>query len=334
MLRLLMKFCFMLKMSFKKVRLFFMSKNKKYTHLYIGTPTHGNLGDQQIRVSTIEMLKDNHIKFIEINMSEFYYFQDLLFKNVKTILLHGGGNVGDEYLYDVMIRDHVIRKFKDKKIIILPQTVYYNDPSGYELKITKAIFESHPNLTLFLREKTSYELAKKYFNVKCIMTPDIVLYSDYTRNLKRKNALMLLRNDVEKSTKKEEINNIVNVFNDMGKKVAISDTCVSNNRVTTKRKSQLKKLFKKISSSEIVITDRMHGMIFCAITNTPCIVLSNYNHKIKDTYLWLEDLDYINFVENIDSIDISGLAHKLITRQSKWEPLKNKFDILIDEILN
>lgn len=332
MLNVIKKSFFLLKIIFKRAILVLKSKSKKYTHLYIGTPTHGNLGDQQIRVSTIEMLKDLNIKFIEINIAEFYYLQDIAFKNIKTILLHGGGNIGDEYLYDAMIRDHVIRKYQDKKIIIFPQTIFYKDINGSELKITKSVFETHPNLTLDLREKTSYEFAKNNFKVKSILTPDIVMYSNYSKALKRKNVLMLLRHDVEKTTKQQDIDSIISSFKEMGKKVTLSDTCVSNKRETTKRKHQLKRLFKKISSAEIVVTDRLHGMIFCAITNTPCIVLSNYNHKIKDSYLWLKNLDYIHFEENVEEINIQKLTQKLTHGKSKWKPLRHEFEKLINGI--
>ena len=40
-----------------------------------------------------------------------------------------------------------------------------------------------------------------------------------------------------------------------------------------------------------------YGMVFCAITGTPCIALSNYNHKVKETYRWLQQLPYIRFYE-------------------------------------
>ena len=42
--------------------------------------------------------------------------------------------------------------------------------------------------------------------------------------------------------------------------------------------------FKDFQKSELVITDRLHGMIFCYITKTPCIVMPNNNHKILMTY--------------------------------------------------
>ena len=41
-------------------------------------------------------------------------------------------------------------------------------------------------------------------------------------------------------------------------------------------------------------------MIFAAITGTPCIVFSNYNHKVKGTYDWISYLSYIKYVENVE----------------------------------
>ena len=51
-----------------------------------------------------------------------------------------------------------------------------------------------------------------------------------------------------------------------------------------------------------MITDRLHGMVFCAITGTPCIVLSNNHHKVKGTYEWIKHLDYIKYVTDIAEV--------------------------------
>ena len=41
-------------------------------------------------------------------------------------------------------------------------------------------------------------------------------------------------------------------------------------------------------------------MAFAALTETPCVVFSNYNHKVKGTYQWLKHLPYIKYVESVD----------------------------------
>lgn len=52
-----------------------------------------------------------------------------------------------------------------------------------------------------------------------------------------------------------------------------------------------------------MITDRLHGMIFCAITGTNCIVLNSKSPKLRGCYEWIKHLGYIRFVENIDDIE-------------------------------
>ena len=42
-------------------------------------------------------------------------------------------------------------------------------------------------------------------------------------------------------------------------------------------------------------------MIFCAITQTPCIVIDNSNRKVSSLYeTWLQNLDYIKLIKKID----------------------------------
>lgn len=51
-----------------------------------------------------------------------------------------------------------------------------------------------------------------------------------------------------------------------------------------------------------MITDRLHGMIFCAITGTPCVVINSKSPKVRDCYEWIKDLDYIQFCDDIDNL--------------------------------
>jgi pyruvyl transferase EpsI len=63
--------------------------------------------------------------------------------------------------------------------------------------------------------------------------------------------------------------------------------------------------------SKLVITDRLHGMIFATITGTPCIVFGNNHHKVRESYEWIKYLPYIEFVESVDEAKeaIARLAH-------------------------
>lgn len=314
-------------------------KRSKYNCVYIGTPFYGNLGDQQIRTSALEFLKSLNIKYIEIDYRLYWMLKTNKYKHIKTICLQGGGNLGDVYLEDEMLRDDVIRTHRDKKIIIFPQTLYFEKSSETgDAKIIKSIFETHDNLTLVAREKISFESMKKEFpSNKILLTPDIVLSSDYTKkyNKHRKNQILFLcRSDKEKVVSNEKIDLLKNTLA-KDYKIIEDDTETGYYVYDVMRDKELSVIFNKIAKSKIVVTDRLHGMIFCAITNTPCIVLSNYNHKIKSTYEnWLKKFGFIKFVESLDSADINKIISELSTSKTKFEPLTEEFKPLVEEIKN
>lgn len=46
-----------------------------------------------------------------------------------------------------------------------------------------------------------------------------------------------------------------------------------------------------------MVTDRLHGMLFAILTERPCLVFANNNHKIESTIsTWLQDTERIKLV--------------------------------------
>jgi len=291
-------------------------------HIFlIGTPHHGNLGDQAIVYAENKILEDNfkNHTIIEITTVDLMNHLKSLRVNVKkddVFALHGGGNLGDEYYWEEEGRRKIISEFKDNKIILFPQSIYFKDTENgkKEFDKTKMIYNQHKNLTLIAREDTSYNIMKQAFsNNNVILTPDIVMYLNKTYPIyQRKGALLSLRKDREgvlSLKQKDEIRNMVESNFD---EIIITDTVAefinNENQVleyminVNQREKQLNKKWNQFKKVEIVITDRLHGMVFCAITSTPCIVIANYNHKVKDTYKWLKNLNYIKFVNDINEI--------------------------------
>ena len=312
------------KVNAKHIQAFISHKKNRYkiNNLYkkcknerkiilMGTPRYGNLGDQAIIVSEIKYIEDNFrkFKFIEVSLDDYYEHVEFIKKyinNKDIIMLHGGGNFGDEYLFEETVRRNVIDNFPNNKIILFPQTIYFkeSEKGKKELEVSKNIYNNHNNLTLVAREKISYEKMKKEFN-KCnvILTPDIVLYlneEDYEHN--RDGALCCLRSDLESKLTKYQKEFINKELRDKFKKVCITDTVINKNVNQEERNEFLRNKFNEFKMSELVITDRIHGMIFAAITGTPCIALSNYNYKVKGTYEWIKDLGYIKFTDDINEI--------------------------------
>jgi pyruvyl transferase EpsI len=121
--------------------------------------------------------------------------------------------------------------------------------------------------------------------------------------IKRQGCLLLLRDDIEKTLREDEKNKILYfVQKTFGNDVIQSDMVLKNNFPVENRDVEIEKKIHQLKSSQLVITDRLHGMILAAITGTPCIVIDSKSPKMKGCYEWLKHLDYIQFSECIDDI--------------------------------
>lgn len=313
----------------------------------MGIPHHGNLGDNAIALAEEEIVRKYFPNYELLEIPEKFlnkciYRAKEYIKDDDIILLHGGGNIGDTYLVPERGRREVMKLFPNNKIIIFPQTAYFEqDNNGrQELEISKEIYNSHKKLVILAREEMSYNFMKKHFyNAKVYLTPDIVMTLSKKSQEEREGALILFRGDKEKTLQNDNINEIKNVINKNYRKVIVSDMHLGEDVINIAgkvRKEALESKLLQFQTSEIVITDRLHGMIFAAITETPCIVFKSFNHKISESYKWLKGLQYIKICEDIK--DFENILK--MVKNSKNREYNNKFaeqmisDILKKEINN
>lgn len=277
-----------------------------------GVPTYGNIGDAAIVLATEEFIKDNlsEYEYIKVLDDETEQKIEELKKILTTediILLQGGGNLGDEYVLLEERRRMIIEAFPNNKIILMPQTIYFNNTEygKSELEKTKKVYNSHKNLTLTARENISLETMKKeFYNANVIFTPDIVMYLNKTEERERTGVLLTLRKDLEKVLTQEQTEKMQNIVAKYFDDVKETDTHLGDIAIPCSvRKEVFENKIEEFRNAELVITDRLHGMIFAAITSTPCIAIGNYNHKIKSSFEWLKGQKYIKFLDNINSLD-------------------------------
>lgn len=301
------------------------NKLKKYKNtkkiLYLLTPTHGNMGDQAIAFATNKFLSEKFSEYtvVEFERDDIYRYgksiKRILNKN-DLIVLHGGGNMGNLYINEELPRRLIIDKFNKNKIISMTQTISFtNDKDGKrELNKTRNIYNKHNNLTVIAREEKSYKIMQKEFkNANIVINPDIVLYlyDIYKLNKEHRNNIMTcLRNDKE-SIQGEYKDLFINELNRSYKNVVNYDTVINKVVTIENREKELEVMFNEFRKSKVVITDRLHGMIFCAITKTPCIVMKSLDHKVTGTYQWLKELNYIKFVDRLDFDSIKPLIDEL-----------------------
>ena len=306
---------------------------------------YNNVGDMLIREAQQSFLlkNSNGKEVIVVSFADSMKYLKNIYRNAtpKTmIVLTGGGDTDDRYTSMERYRNRIIKKLakNGSRIIGFPQTIdYSNTKRGefYKRKTQKA-YSSNKNFVFFAREKISYEIAKRIFpNNSVELAPDIVLSYSISDDKKQKRSGIgtLLRHDEEKKMDA--------VFqSDLLSELATKYGPIEENDMTItgfsseKTEQMIREKVNFVRKKKVIITDRLHGMILCYVTNTPCIVFSNTNHKISETYKnWLkktqnfivlekttnrqkilQDVDLLTILEKTEKIDISSNYAELISR--------------------
>ncbi|MEH1790996.1 MAG: polysaccharide pyruvyl transferase family protein [Nostoc sp.] len=138
-------------------------------------PNSCNVGDHLIWLGEVFYLTDicgTKIKYTAAELSDFSAKEMEKQAGKSPIIFHGGGNLGDLWGVHQEFREYIISQYCDRPIVIMPQSIYF--ASAENLKQAAKIFNFHPDLTLFVREQRSYEIALKHFvNCQIFKAPDI-----------------------------------------------------------------------------------------------------------------------------------------------------------------
>lgn len=281
--------------------------------MMMGTANQGNMGDLAIAEAEMQLLHDVFPgKIIEVE-TRFFWEYALCMKHYlrkdDLICLQGGGNLNEWYPGVELERCAIVSMFPRIRTVLMPQTFSYKNEHSALLRNSQKIYGKHHDFHMFAREKRSYELMKRYYpTIDVNLVPDIVLSLNiakyiHTDSRRRSTALLTLRHDVERRTSDETIFALKNSLQAQGVPLIERDTEFAVDRVpSNKRKQYLSDFFETLYSSRLMITDRLHGMVFAALTNTPCLVMPSNDHKIKGVYEWIKDLPTVRFTENVDEL--------------------------------
>ena len=294
--------------------------NKKREFLIFNSPIHGNIGDHAIYYAEEKLLKEMGIIPFEVPTFREKYFFDYIKGNLSDdaiISITGGGFIGSEWLEEQNLVNKVLKEFKEHKIIIFPCTIYFKqDEQGKEELIKfKENVKDVKDLYIFARETKTFEFVKKELEtVKTYLSPDIVLsLQNMDINEDRSGILVCLRKDVETTFTNEKKERIINAINKLNEDIKYTDTVINQTIEGKDRERIFKDKLEEFSKSRLVITDRLHGMVFAYLTNTPCIVFSNYNYKVEGVYNWIkyktESIIYETDINNIEN-DIEKLYNR------------------------
>ena len=296
----------------------------KEAALFVFTPTHDNLGDHAIAYSTIQLFKKSNFDYIEITDRELRLLERIGKLNIfngRIIILNGGGYLGTLWPEDELLARKIVKSNPKSKIVFLPNTIFYENTSEdqTELEKSKQIYNNHKNIVFYARERKSYEYMKNVYN-NVMLCPDMVLSLNEQDEAKKRNGcLVCLRSDIEKTLNEAETESISKqVKNVFDSNYNVTDMYSKSIFNVSERKNILQGKFNEFRTAQLVITDRLHGMIFSAITGTPCIVINSKSPKIKGCYEWIENLNYIRFCDDVSDIPFI-MKELLIIKNCKFD---------------
>ena len=273
--------------------------------LLANTAAYRNLGDHAITMGEYAFFRHYFPEYqiIEITAPQWRGMNGLDIRssmpNVKAVFLHGGGYMGT--LWSGNEENNAMNQIAhagDVPCVYFPQTVFYAGASAVEsLKNRQRFYQAHENTFFCIRDRRSYDFMNKEFGFasqRTIYTPDIALFlDDPIERRERKGVTLCFRHDEEKVSDDASLKRIVALLEEQGLSYHHTDTVSDHSFPLTQREDEVYDKLREFKSSQLVITDRLHAMVFCAITHTPCIAFNNINGKVEGVNRWIKDLDYV-----------------------------------------
>jgi exopolysaccharide biosynthesis predicted pyruvyltransferase EpsI len=299
-------------------------------------PNHSNVGDSAIWAGQKILLRALGVSIPYVcDISTFCHSELSMRLQGGTILLSGGGNLGDLWPHHQAFRERIISTFPNHKIVQLPQSICFRDKEN--LKRAQRVFNRHPDFTLLLRDKQSLEIARNEFKGLSLLCPDMSFaLGPLQLETSPKHELMWLRrkdreaadypqSDIpetdwvdEDLTWAMEMNRFLRQrmrFHSQNLKkdfhlIARTYDCMARDRLV--------RGCRMLTQSKRIISDRLHGHILSLLLGIPHICLDNNYGKIKSFYeTWTKDCDLVQWANT------SGEAMAKANFESRESQLEN-----------
>ena len=320
----------------------------------LNLPYYENIGDVLIWEGELEYFKKipykckfstgiNDIGYIKGNIEE-----------GDVIIIQGGGNFGTEYRNLQLFFNDVVKAFPRNRIIIFPETVYYDN--YYLLKQDAKIFSEHKDLYLCVRDNYSKNLLTRFnFCKNILLVPDMAFYINplsLSKDLLNPEDAVLFAKRLDKEFAKNNIYNINEppqtiieeldwptyyeqcaIVLEMKKILANQSSDVINSFFFNRFRLELISLgVRFLSKYKKVYTTRLHVFILCVILGIPVEVFDNTygkNRHFFETWFGKLKSDSISYVQcgikmrfSQWTRDFKALIKLIFHYQTKWDGMK------------
>jgi exopolysaccharide biosynthesis predicted pyruvyltransferase EpsI len=283
--------------------------NRATAHIcIIDPPGHTNVGDNAILLGELAFLR-RHFPAARLSYYDVHNYTqraDRLIDQADVLLIHGGGNFGDIWPSHHELRLLVLKRFRNKPILQLPQSIHFDD--NRQLAETAAAIQRHPRFCLAVRDEPSLAFGRRHFDCELVLSPDMAFaMPPIARRPAELDYFCLLRTDKEAVTSRQAI---VDAVSATGRSFAADDWLGETTNLVTELDRAMARLTRRspataalfgasamwlrqlyaqrrlaygtrlLSRGSAVVTDRLHAHILCCLMDIPHFFFDSYDGKI------------------------------------------------------
>lgn len=276
-------------------------------------PNHVNVGDAAIWHGERQTLGRLGVRVLLV--SDLLRFRPDLVRALPPevpVLLHGGGNLGDLWPQHQNFRDLVIRTFPERRILVMPQSMHFQDPARRDE--VAATMRAHPDLTLLSRETATHAQAGE-LGLRTVLCPDAAFGIDPV-TLPRMAApphpvVAMWRKDTESTGAVGDAAGATPVFdwlderpqgrrratfkvNGVLRRPALASRAAARAASVALHDdlaaAEVRRGARLIGQGEVFVTDRLHGVVLATLLGKHSVWIDNTYGKIGRVHgTWMAD---------------------------------------------
>ncbi len=304
-------------------------------------PDHPNVGDSAIWLGERVFLRQHGIK-VAYSCSGKTYDEATLRRAMPrgTVLIHGGGNFGTLWPHHHQLREQLLERLRDYRVVQLPQSIHYDDAAAAQR--TAALIRNHPAFTLLVRDETALAIGRDQLGAHTLLCPDsaLLLADGVQRDPPDVDCLVLARTDKERA-----FDGIEAAVRGLGVSVAALDWLEEprgtlhrvRDRLNARARTRWASSFafqwpmlkvwdslarqrtqrgcRLLSRGRMVVTDRLHAHILCTLLGIPHIVLDNNVGKLSGFIrCWTAEHPLCHLADSVE--EATRIAERLLASPS------------------
>lgn len=298
------------------------------------TPRYRNYGDHLIAYSELRLLREaGWGEVVEIP----YEDCDALHKDLGSLLapgdvvfVTGGGYLGDLWPGLESTVEMVLAGIPEgSPVFFFPQSVYYRGRSIEGSSFARSLTMCRAPVRILARERASYKRLLGLLKEGSVgLSPDVGIFLrredliSETPDRVPGTALVCIRKDKESLQGRDFGVKLTEALWESGLSIGSIDTHDPVGELKpNQRREALEQVVRRFGEASLVVTNRLHGMVFAMIMGTPCVVLDNVSGKVMGVAEWVKD-DYPVVVTDEDGLaQAIGTALMLSPREGGLEGL-------------